>query len=262
MPTLAATTIRIAGDAANLTSGLRVQGCWRGGWPLAWVGGDLVFQLGIFDAGQLASIPNIQSVTLDIQPTDATGIAPDMTQAPALSQTVSGGQLNQNLSLANWNNGTDQNCTFTFTGGLSGQTTSLTPGQYWLAIYAQRTDSTGGLSVLASGVIVFNQSGSTIIAAPSPAIVSVYQPTITGLTGGTPANLDGWATVNLPAKNLSSPPYNQGTVFQTCIAQQYVFWELVPGPAPGPTSQINNGTGYVIPNDNATSNKYWVSVNG
>jgi hypothetical protein len=83
---------------------------------------------------------------------------------------------------------------------------------------------------------------------PTPGVVSFY-PTVTGLTGGTTANLDGLATV----------PVQVGVVVQLLVGGVFQFWQL----------QVWNGTaaenaagGYVLTDDanNPANLKIWVRI--
>lgn len=136
----------------NVDSSSGVVDAVTEGSPDIWQASNLAVQFAIFRGDELVDVSVYSSVTLKIKHLDDR-------QGPALMEkTITGAELNQALTLEEWNERTQQHGTFAFTPA----ETSLRVGDqtrksFWLVICA--IDDAGALRPLGAGELVVVKSG-------------------------------------------------------------------------------------------------------
>lgn len=153
--------LRLAADTASFANPLDLR---RQATPSFWRGSDIVFQLAFFDNAVLLDPSGFASCTIELRPAGLGLAAPAPGTAPVLSRTTGG--FNAALTLSNWQNGSDQHLTVTF----SHEETALDAGDYWLTVHLTTTGSPGTrLTCLAGPLRVFADGFTNGLSAPVPA---------------------------------------------------------------------------------------------
>ena len=140
-----ARTIRLKIDVASLDP---FKDVLTGTNPSFWNGADVEFQVAFFRGNALVTdIANYSTVSLAVKAATAAATA-----SPYMEKTVSSGSITTGLTLADWNAGTGQHCSFRFSAAeatlpLGG----LASVNFWIVIYGTLTDAaqcTFGCSLL------------------------------------------------------------------------------------------------------------------
>ena len=218
---------------------------------VAWKSSSLRIELGIFLAGLVENINNLESLTLEIKPQGASGGAPTPATAPLASRTIT--SFDNTLDIATWTAGTKQHAVVEFTD----DEMDIAAGNQWLVVACTLTDYPSETITLAAGACEiledgFDDAGSAPVLDnsaytkaqsdaryPLKAGVLQYLPGVTGLTGGTSANLDG-AVVSADWTLLST--------FLVIISDLPEIWRLEAG-----TDAEDAAAGIVRPDDYATT---------
>ncbi len=166
MSTLDRTRLRLAGDAARFDAPLEVN---RRATPQFWRGNDVQFELGVFNNGELQSVANLASVTVEIKALGASGSAPAASTAALMAKTVLAGALDNSLDQASWDDGSKQHALIAFTAAES----AIAAGARWLTIYATTTDTTPRTITLCAGPIKVLESGAGFPSDP-PDEINTY----------------------------------------------------------------------------------------
>src|SRR5580692_2713639 len=93
--------IRLAIDTSQMGA---INDVLTGATPQFWNGVDLQFELAIFYGTTLASVSNLDSITVDLKQSDP------RTGLPVMSATLASGSLNAGLTLSAWQGGASADC--------------------------------------------------------------------------------------------------------------------------------------------------------
>jgi len=171
MPTINSKRIRIAADAALLDA---PQDTLTGLTPAFFRGNDLKIEFALFNKGILQDVTNIASVTLEIKASDEVFTPPDAGTPPLMTKTVAAVNLNTSLNITNWNAGTDQHGTLSF----SATEANIAAGPQWMSLWALTTDSPGKVITIAAGPLRILEDGSSgSVQTPPPPSSSYYTST-------------------------------------------------------------------------------------
>ena len=123
----------------------------------SWRGNALDIQIGIYDANGIASISDIQSVTLKVQ-------ASQLSNTTLMESTVASGAMDNSVDAASWDDGSKQHATFSFTDSQTNLTLSTAKLSFWCVITAILTG--GETHTLAAGDFVLHEDNDTTAGDP------------------------------------------------------------------------------------------------
>ncbi|MEM1057919.1 MAG: hypothetical protein AAGK14_01615 [Verrucomicrobiota bacterium] len=252
MATLPRQRIRLRLDTAGSDQALDER---TSAAPVLWRGTDVQFELGLFRGATLLSVANLAAVTLEVKANSVAGLV-----GGALMQG-SDGSPDDTLAAETWADETQQHALIAFTGA----ETNLDLGDgnreqtFWLVASATTTDDPTRTIVLGSALLTIRESGAGADApTPSP-ITEFYTKTetddllaetaqvrfgITGLTGGTAADLDGQATTGSGSGGFAP---GAAVLFKDTAADEVKGFHLRTGGA-----DSANGSTLIAPTDDAT----------
>ena len=102
MATITRQRIRFAGDSVRF-DGPRDK--LRTAMPVFWRGNDLQFEVAVFENDLLQDISNLTQLTLEIKALGSDGVPPDPTATALMSKSVDAVDMNNSLTLTQWNDG-------------------------------------------------------------------------------------------------------------------------------------------------------------
>ncbi len=161
MATITRQRIRFAGDTAKL-DGPRDK--LRTAMPAFWRGNDLQFEIAVFENDVLQNVSNLTQITLEIRAMGSDGAPPDPSVAALMSKSVNAVDLNNSLTLTQWNDGSAQHALLVFTD----QESNIPAGENWLVLWATTDDAPGRTITLAAGHIKVLEDGGGLATTPSP----------------------------------------------------------------------------------------------
>ncbi|MDR1255766.1 MAG: hypothetical protein LBJ94_02485 [Puniceicoccales bacterium] len=160
MKTLTDSKLRIRVDSDSFHNPMDVL---RGGIPQYWRGNDLCIELGIFAGSDVVDVSNFSSVALAVRALNNDGEAPSPSTPVLLAGQST--DLDDSVTEESWESGTAQHALFTFPA----EATGLLPGDYWLSIWAETSDTTPKILTLGAGLIhVLENGGGGAIIPPEP----------------------------------------------------------------------------------------------
>lgn len=165
MPQIGPNRLRFIGDATDPWKKQNVLTNATGEFA---AGTDIQFELRVDQAGDLADVSNIESLTLEVKPTSSAGGAPEPSEDPLMEQTLSDTDLDNSLDAASWDDGSKQHALFSFTKDETG----LAAQDAWLLVYA--LTSSGQLFTLVATNITIRQDGGPSVGDPAPATPTYY----------------------------------------------------------------------------------------
>lgn len=167
MATITRQRIRFAGDTAKL-DGPRDK--LRIAMPAFWRGNDLQFEIAVFENDVLQDVSNLTQITLEIRAMGSGGEPPDPSVAALMSKSVNAVDLNNSLTLTQWNDGSAQHALLVFTD----QESNIPAGENWLVLWATTNDAPGHTITLAAGHIKVLEDGGGLATSPSPPQETFY----------------------------------------------------------------------------------------
>ena len=169
MATITRQRIRFAGDSVRF-DGPRDK--LRTAMPVFWRGNDLQFEVAVFENDLLQDISNLTQLTLEIKALGSDGVPPDPTATALMSKSVDAVDMNNSLTLTQWNDGSTQHAIISFTG----QESNIAAGENWLVLWATTNDVPGRIITLAAGRIKVLEDGAGLSTTPSPPQNTYYNP--------------------------------------------------------------------------------------
>ena len=167
MATITRQRIRFAGDTAKL-DGPRDK--LRIAMPAFWRCHDLQFEIAVFENDVLQDVSNLTQITLEIRAMGSGGEPPDPSVAALMSKSVNAVDLNNSLTLTQWNDGSAQHALLVFTD----QESNIPAGENWLVLWATTDDAPGHTITLAAGHIKVLEDGGGLATSPSPPQETFY----------------------------------------------------------------------------------------
>lgn len=158
--------IRLAIDTSQMGT---INDVITGATPQFWNGVDLQFELAVFYGAVVASVSNLDSITVDLK------LGDPRTGLPLMSKTIASGALNQSLTLDAWKGGAVADChtLAVFTNEESNLNLNADTQTFWLVVSALTSDSPTHKLVLGATPITVTEGGEGV-TPPASVVAPQY----------------------------------------------------------------------------------------